>query len=329
MSATLRYLIHFWGFISKFYSTLSGLQGRHISNFWFISNHKVKQFAYACPRAPRGELPFSVISSHAMTSIFFLPHPCLYFLLPVSFLVVYLCYALFLYLFCLWFSPHLVQKAEYDELLLATLGAIHNLSFYQLAIDDDDPQTKDVKHPDSMIEQMATISAALCVIYQWLPDSAQAKSEIARVLGNLTRSIDARVAVYTAGGFQFLLKNLASNDWDIVETSCGVLVNMLSDWERRAVFRELRGPLLLREVLQRSAMKHDWLLALICCQVGFDLHSIKFHGIFICFVWFGFVSYLVFCFLSVCASLSTLLISIFKYSLSLCTGDMELYNRFG
>lgn len=119
-----------------------------------------------------------------------------------------------------------------------------------------------------MIKQMATISAALCAIYQWAPESIQ--SEIARVLGNLTRSLDARIAVHAAGGLQFLLKNLSSNDWDIVETSCGVLVNMLSDWERRAKFRDSGGPLLLRDVLQRSAMKHDWLLALIACQVRFD-----------------------------------------------------------
>lgn len=152
-------------------------------------------------------------------------------------------------------------------MLLATLGAIHNLSFYLNATVDDQQtdDSKEVNHPQSMIKQMATISVALCAIYQWAPEAAQA--EIARVLGNLTRSLDARVAVFSAGGLQFLLKNLSSNDWDIVETSCGVLVNMLSDWERRAPFRELRGPLLLRDVLQRSAMKHDWLLALIACQV--------------------------------------------------------------
>lgn len=154
-------------------------------------------------------------------------------------------------------------------MLLATLGAIHNLSFYQNAIDDhqtnDCDDSKEVNHPQSMIKQMATISAALCAIYQWAPESAQ--TEIARVLGNLTRSLDARVAVHSAGGFQFLLKNLTSNDWDIVGTSCGVLVNMLGDWERRAPFREMRGPLLLRDVLQNAALKQDWLLALIACQV--------------------------------------------------------------
>lgn len=161
-------------------------------------------------------------------------------------------------------------------MLLATLGAIHNLSFYQSnEIDDQqtDDGSKEIKHPESMIKQMATISAALCTIYQWAPEIIQ--SEIARVLGNLTRSLEARIAVHSAGGLQFLIKNLSSNDWDIVETSVGVLVNMLSDWERRANFRELRGPLLLRDVLQRSAMKHDWLLALIACQVRLILRHKK------------------------------------------------------
>lgn len=171
-------------------------------------------------------------------------------------------------LFCSFVSFVSFQSSDFEELLLATLGAIHNLSFYQQnEIDDQqtDDGSKEIRHPESMIKQMATISAALCAIYQWAPETIQ--SEIARVLGNLTRSLDARVAVHHAGGLQFLLKNLSSTDWDIVETSCGVLVNMLSDWERRAPFRELRGPLLLRDVLQRSAMKHDWILALITCQV--------------------------------------------------------------
>lgn len=121
------------------------------------------------------------------------------------------------------------QNSEFDELLLATLGAIHNLSFYQPNEIDyqqtDGDGSKEMKHPESMIKQIATISVALCAIYQWAPEPIQ--TEIARVLGNLTRSLDARAAVHSAGGLQFLLKNLSSDDWDIVETSCGVLVNML------------------------------------------------------------------------------------------------------
>lgn len=146
-----------------------------------------------------------------------------------------------------------------EELLLACLGAIHNLSFYQSEVVD-----RSVFKASSMVERVADISAVLCETYERGPEFARA--EVARVLGNLTRSPSARAAVYKAGGLRHLVKNLASNDFDIIGTSCGVLVNMLSDWERRAPFREMKGPLLLRDVLQRGAMNGDWLLALIACQ---------------------------------------------------------------
>lgn len=159
-----------------------------------------------------------------------------------------------------------------EELLFAILGAIHNLSFYHDAINGEQStinfKTDSHQYLDRsacMTEQTAKISAMLCSIYQWTPNTIQL--EIARVLGNLTRSLDARIAVHSSGGLQFLLKNLSSNDFNIVGTSCGVLVNMLSDWERRAPFREMRGPFLLRDVLQRSAMNRNWILALIVCQV--------------------------------------------------------------
>lgn len=119
---------------------------------------------------------------------------------------------------------------------------------------------------DSLTAKTAGISGVLCAIYQWSKQPIQA--EIARVLGNLTRSMDARQAVQAAGGLQFLLKNVSSPDVDMVATSCGVLVNMLGDWQRRTTFRDLNGPLLLRDVLQRSVGQQNWILALIVCQVS-------------------------------------------------------------
>lgn len=133
-------------------------------------------------------------------------------------------------------------------------------------MDTDDLSTaSNTFHAACMITRTGDISAALCVTYQHGPDIA--KPEVARVLGNMTRSSIARNAVCSAGALKFLVKNLASDDLEISGTSCGVLVNLLSDWERRAPFRELRGPLLLRDVLQRAAVNQDWLLALITCQV--------------------------------------------------------------
>lgn len=173
---------------------------------------------------------------------------------------------------------------------MAVLGAIHNLSFYHSEINGEhrppqqpqqpqQPQhhhkpAKSVQHSgkhqshcvDSLTAKTADISGVLCAIYQWSAQPIQA--EIARVLGNLTRSMDARQAVQAAGGLQFLLENVSSADVDMVATSCGVLVNMLGDWQRRTIFRDLNGPVLLRDVLQRSAGQQNWILALIVCQVS-------------------------------------------------------------
>lgn len=116
-----------------------------------------------------------------------------------------------------------------------------------------------------MTARLADLSAALCITLSSGPQSARA--EAARVLGNMTRSQVARKAFCASGGLKILVKNLESEDSDLVAASCGVLVNLLSDWERRAPFRELKGPFMLRDVLQRGALQEDWLLAAIVCQV--------------------------------------------------------------
>lgn len=56
------------------------------------------------------------------------------------------------------------------------------------------------------------------------------------------------------------------DDSELVCTSCGVLVNLLGDWDRRASFKELNGINILRDILQKAAASGDWLLAGMCCQ---------------------------------------------------------------
>lgn len=115
-----------------------------------------------------------------------------------------------------------------------------------------------------MTERMADLSSTLCTTLSCGPDSAQ--SEAARVLGNMTRSPVARKAFCSSGGLRILVKHLESEDIELLATTCGVLVNLLGDWERRAPFRELKGPLHLRDVLQRTAVQEDWIVAGIVCQ---------------------------------------------------------------
>lgn len=160
------------------------------------------------------------------------------------------------------------EGVEVEELLLATLGALHNLSFYhELQPVETSPHlvaAGDYKAKGTVNDRIVSLSAALVMVLQH--GSIAAQAEAARVLGNMSRSFPARESICHADGMKILIKNLESEDFELVASSCGVMVNILGDWERRATFRELKGPLLLRDVLQRSATQEDWLLAGIVCQ---------------------------------------------------------------
>ncbi|XP_037918228.1 armadillo repeat-containing protein 2 isoform X2 [Hermetia illucens] len=149
---------------------------------------------------------------------------------------------------------------EMEELLQATLGALHNLCFYQ---EDGNENREDVSD-GSMCDCLSALSIALCETLNSGPQSVRA--EVARVLGNMTRNELARESFCSAGGLKAIVKCLGSDDYELAATSSGVLVNLLGDWERRAPFRELKGPVLLRDILQKAAVQEDWLLAGIVCQ---------------------------------------------------------------
>ncbi|KAG5673777.1 hypothetical protein PVAND_003797 [Polypedilum vanderplanki] len=151
-----------------------------------------------------------------------------------------------------------IKSEEASELVLATLAALHNLSYYQSSDEIN------CNNPGSIIERMRDISSSLAQILN--NGESLAKSEAARVLGNLTRNLTARQSFCSSNGLKILVKCLQSEDIELVTASCGVLVNLLGDWERRAPFKELNGIKILREILQKSALNEDWLLAAMCCQ---------------------------------------------------------------
>lgn len=114
-----------------------------------------------------------------------------------------------------------------EELLLATLGALHNLSFYQDLAEDDK------RFPiSSMAARLSDLSVALCSTIVSGPIAA--KAEAARVLGNMTRCSIVRKHFCNAGGLKVIVQQLRSDDLELVAGSCGILVNLLGDWERRA-----------------------------------------------------------------------------------------------
>lgn len=158
-----------------------------------------------------------------------------------------------------------LKSEEALELTLATLAALHNLSYYQNSEDVNKEMT--LKNPGSIVERVKDISTTLCQILNSSDKHQQiTKNEAARVLGNLTRNSIARSAFCGVNGLKVLVKNLQSDDQELVESCCGVLVNLLGDWERRAPFKEQKGISLLIDIFQKSAAEENWLLAGISCQ---------------------------------------------------------------
>lgn len=155
-----------------------------------------------------------------------------------------------------------IKSDEALELTLASLAALHNLSYYQYSFEDSH-----LNNPGSIVERVRDITLALCQILNNDGGPLIVKAEAARVLGNLTRNATVRQSFCTSNGLKILVKCLQqSEDIELVTSSCGILVNLLGEWERRASFKEINGPRILREILTRSAFNEDWLLSGMCCQ---------------------------------------------------------------
>ncbi|XP_050092586.1 armadillo repeat-containing protein 2-like [Anopheles aquasalis] len=154
----------------------------------------------------------------------------------------------------------MINKSELEELLFATLGALHNLSYYY---ELNEPHEA-APNTGSIGQNWKAICGALCRILN--SDHNPTRSEVARVLGNMTRNSVIREAFYEENGLLILKRCISSNDDELIVTACGVLVNVLGDWTRRVPFQELDGPLMLRQILHRGVTKRDWIMAGITCQ---------------------------------------------------------------
>ena len=130
---------------------------------------------------------------------------------------------------------------------IAILGALHNLSYYH----GESTEILSYKNniPGSLIEKIKEI----CVILSGILNNNNAnnlvKIESLKVLGNMTRSSDARNC--SVSNCKVLITLLESTDDDLIIAVCGVLINLLADWERRRPFKELHGHVQLIKILNR------------------------------------------------------------------------------
>ncbi|XP_017045812.1 armadillo repeat-containing protein 2 [Drosophila ficusphila] len=161
------------------------------------------------------------------------------------------------------------KSPEQQELLHATLGALHNLCFYQ------DKQAAVPPLAEGSLQSLIDdLSASLAKVLGSC-QTAVTKVELARVLGNLTRNERARRCFCAAGGLplmvQQLTKQAAGQDYELRTCAIGVLVNLLGDGEQRGPFLQLRGAELLSLLLRGSLEQEDWFLANIVCQALWNL----------------------------------------------------------
>lgn len=168
------------------------------------------------------------------------------------------------------------QPAELLELLHATLGALHNLCFYQDKLTLETTTGSSAPAEGSLHSLIDELSRSLAhALSRCQPRAVSTKVEIARVLGNLTRNERARRCFCAAGGLPLMVQQLtrhpSGQDYELRTCAIGVLVNLLGDGEQRAPFLQLRGAELLALLLRGALEQEDWFLANIVCQALWNL----------------------------------------------------------
>lgn len=171
------------------------------------------------------------------------------------------------------------QPAELLELLHATLGALHNLCFYQdkLSVEPASGSPASTAPAAGSLQSLIDeLSRSLAhALSRCQPRAVSTKVEIARVLGNLTRNERARRCFCAAGGLPLMVQQLtrhpSGQDYELRTCAIGVLVNLLGDGEQRAPFLQLRGAELLALLLRGALEQEDWFLANIVCQALWNL----------------------------------------------------------
>lgn len=138
------------------------------------------------------------------------------------------------------------------------MGALHNICFYQ--------GSDDIKNQNTIWKFSGDISIVLCDILKNKGDIDFLKVEAVRVLGNMTLNKKARETFSSNDGIKLMITFLNDPCYDLRMNSAGVLVNILGDYDKRAIFEELKGPEILKDVLFNALDQHDIVFATIICQ---------------------------------------------------------------
>ncbi|XP_063954083.1 armadillo repeat-containing protein 2-like [Lytechinus pictus] len=151
-----------------------------------------------------------------------------------------------------WLRRGLESKdiSQNEELVLNALITINNLSFYDII-------------NSAIVERQVQIARLL--LKQLVTDHKEGMIEASRVFGNLSRSVDIRNFLTAKKVDEMMVTLLDSGNREFVYTSCGVLINLMADQERRPMLKREGGVSKLIDVL-RDFGRSDWQLAGMVCM---------------------------------------------------------------
>ncbi|ESP01061.1 hypothetical protein LOTGIDRAFT_140035, partial [Lottia gigantea] len=138
-----------------------------------------------------------------------------------------------------------------EELVLNTIATINNLSYYT---------TKS----NAVISKQMDISQAL--LKTVLSNNMEGMIECARVFGNLTRQKQVRDFLSQNKVDAIMMTLLDSGSLEVVYIACGVLMNFMTDEDKRLTLKKEGAISKLIEVL-RDFGREDWQLSSTVCKV--------------------------------------------------------------
>ncbi|XP_043215184.1 armadillo repeat-containing protein 2-like isoform X3 [Amphibalanus amphitrite] len=144
---------------------------------------------------------------------------------------------------------------EHEELVLSSLSMLNNLTFY-------------ASEESVVFERQAEVTHCLCSMLR--KEHTECQIEVLRVFGNLTRWPAVREALADREVVSRLVTLLDSDNRELVYTTVGVLINLMTDPGKRSDFNSFGGIDKLILVLEDFGYS-DWQLAALVCKVLWNL----------------------------------------------------------
>ncbi|XP_071997921.1 armadillo repeat-containing protein 2 isoform X3 [Engystomops pustulosus] len=160
------------------------------------------------------------------------------------------------------------QIDECEELVINTLAALSNLSYYQ--------------NESSVMSKMRKDISNLLLKYM-LSNNMEGILEATRVYGNLSQYEDVQDFILEHNVYKFIVTLLDSGQQDVCFSACGVLINLATNRKKKMLLKKEGAVEKLVECLQDFGCS-DWQLAGLVCKAFWNfVDSTKDVGLYLGF----------------------------------------------